>query len=119
MGCAVDVVIVDGSPDLLYLARVSIEHLERRWSRFLPDSDISRLNHAAGSTVHIDPATVVLLRAMVDGWRATQARSTRRCWRRWSASGMQPAGTILPLSRRFLTTHFVAVTSSACRWTGN
>jgi thiamine biosynthesis lipoprotein len=72
MGCAVDVVIVDGSPDLLYLARVSIEHLERRWSRFLPDSDISRLNHAAGSTVHIDPATVVLLRAMVDGWRATQ-----------------------------------------------
>ena len=71
MGCAVDVVIVDGSPDLLYLARVSIEHLERRWSRFLPDSDISRLNHAAGSTVHIDPATVVLLRAMIDGWRAT------------------------------------------------
>ena len=72
MGCAVDVVIVDGSPDLLYLARTSIDHLERRWSRFLPESDISRLNHAAGSTVHIDPATVVLLRAMVDGWRATE-----------------------------------------------
>ncbi len=72
MGCAVDVVIVDGSPDLLYLARTSIDHLEQRWSRFLPESDISRLNHAAGSTVPIDPATVVLLRAMVDGWRATQ-----------------------------------------------
>lgn len=71
MGCAVDVVIVGGTPDLLELARTSIEHLERRWSRFLPVSDISRINHAAGSTVHIDPATVVLLQAMLDGWRAT------------------------------------------------
>lgn len=71
MGCAVDVVIVGGSPDLLDLARMSIDHLERRWSRFLPASDISRLNHAAGSTVHIDPATVVLLQAMLDGWRVT------------------------------------------------
>jgi thiamine biosynthesis lipoprotein len=71
MGSTVDAVIVDGSPDLLYLARMSIDHLERRWSRFMPDSDITRLNHAAGSTVHIDPATVLLLQAMVDGWRAT------------------------------------------------
>ena len=71
MGCAVDVVIVGGSPDLVDLSRTSIDHLERRWSRFRPDSDISRLNHAAGSTVHIDPATVVLLQAMLDGWRAT------------------------------------------------
>ena len=72
MGCSVDVVIVGGSPDLLDVARTSIDHLERRWSRFKPDSDISRLNHAAGSTVHIDPATVVLLKAMPDGWRATR-----------------------------------------------
>ena len=71
MGCSVDVTVVGGSPGLLDLARASIDHLERRWSRFLPDSDISRLNHAAGSTVHIDPATVVLLEAMVEGWRAT------------------------------------------------
>jgi FAD:protein FMN transferase len=71
MGCTVDVAIVGGSADLLSLARTSIDHLERRWSRFEPESDISRLNHAAGSTVHIDPATVVLLQAMLDGWRAT------------------------------------------------
>jgi FAD:protein FMN transferase len=71
MGCSVEVLIVGGSPDLLHLARASIDHLEGRWSRFLPESDISRLNHAAGSTVHIDPATVVLLHAMTDGWRAT------------------------------------------------
>jgi thiamine biosynthesis lipoprotein len=71
MGCAVDVVIVGGTTQLLDHARTSIEHLERRWSRFLPDSDISRLNHAAGSTVPSDPATLVLLQAMLDGWRAT------------------------------------------------
>ena len=71
MGCSVEVLIVGGSPDLLQLASTSIDHLERRWSRFLPESDISCLNHAAGSTVHIDPATLVLLQAMLDGWRAT------------------------------------------------
>ena len=71
MGCSVEVVIVDGSPELLYLARMPIDHLERCWSRFLPESDISRLNHAAGSTVHVDPTTVVLLQAMLDGWQAT------------------------------------------------
>ena len=71
MGCTVDVVVVGGSPGLLYLARTSIDHLERRWSRFLPESDISRLNRAAGSTVPIDPATLVLVQSMVDGWRAT------------------------------------------------
>ena len=71
MGCSVEVLIVGGSSDLLDLASTSIDHLERRWSRFLPESDISHLNHAAGSTVHIDLATVVLLQAMRDGWRAT------------------------------------------------
>lgn len=71
MGCAVDVVVVGGSPRLLDLARTSIDHLERCWSRFLSESDISRLNHAAGSTVHVDPATMVLVQAMLDGWRAT------------------------------------------------
>ena len=71
MGCSVDVVVVGGPSSLLDLAKSSIDHLERRWSRFLPDSDLSRLNHAAGSPVHTDPATVVLLQAMLDGWRAT------------------------------------------------
>jgi len=71
MGCSVDVVLVGGSVALLDLARTSIDHLERCWSRFMSESDISRLNHAAGSILHVDPATVVLLRAMSDGWRVT------------------------------------------------
>ncbi len=71
MGCAVEVVVVGGSPEPLDLARTSIDHLERCWSRFQPSSDISRLNHTAGSTIDVDPATLVLVRAMGDGWRAT------------------------------------------------
>ncbi|MBK5332258.1 MAG: FAD:protein FMN transferase [Ilumatobacteraceae bacterium] len=71
MGCSVDVVLVGGPMALLDLARTSIDHLEQCWSRFTSHSDISRLNHAAGSTVHVDPATVVLLQAMLDGWRVT------------------------------------------------
>jgi FAD:protein FMN transferase len=71
MGCAVEAVIVGGPQDLLGVAASSIAHLEQRWSRFLPDSDISRINHAAGSTVRVDPATMVLFHAMLDGWRST------------------------------------------------
>ena len=71
MGCSVDVVLVGGSTELLDLARTSIDHLEECWSRFMSESDISRLNHAAGSILHVDPATVVLLQAMLDGWRIT------------------------------------------------
>lgn len=71
MGCAVDAVIVGGAPHLIDVAHRSIDHLEQRWSRFLPDSDISRINHSGGSSVHVDPATIVLLQAMVEGWRAT------------------------------------------------
>ena len=71
MGCSVDVVLVGGSMELLDLARTSIDHLEGCWSRFMSESDISCLNHAAGSILHVDPATVVLLQAMLDGWRVT------------------------------------------------
>jgi FAD:protein FMN transferase len=71
MGSSVDVVVVGGSAELLEQADEHIAHLERCWSRFLPHSDISRLNNAGGSPLRVDPATVALLKAMLDGWRAT------------------------------------------------
>lgn len=40
---------------------------ERRWSRFLADSDVSRLNAAAGSQVEVSQETLDLLDAC-DGW---------------------------------------------------
>ncbi|MCI4658220.1 FAD:protein FMN transferase [Cryobacterium zhongshanensis] len=45
--------------------------LERLWSRFLPDSDVSRLNVAEGAPVAVDPLTVRLIAAMLDGARLT------------------------------------------------
>lgn len=51
-----------------------LDHLEARWSRFLPTSDVSRLNLACGEPVQVDPATVTLVTTMVDAWRATGHR---------------------------------------------
>ena len=42
------------------------DRCEQLWSRFLPDSDVTRLNWAEGRTITVDPLTVRLLSAMLD-----------------------------------------------------
>ena len=64
-------VIVHGPLELVQLAREVVDDLERRWSRFLPDSEVSELNRRAGSWVAVSPATVELVGRAVEGWRAT------------------------------------------------
>lgn len=71
MGCAVEIEVVGGDEALLALARRLIDDLERHWSRFLPASDVSRLNAARGAPVAVDPSTLALLEAMVHGFIAT------------------------------------------------
>lgn len=71
MGCEAVVEIVGGPDHLGDLARSRLAHLERCWSRFLPGSDISRLNAAGGAPIVVDPATVTLLETMVHAWSAT------------------------------------------------
>ena len=71
MGCTAEVVVVGGAVDLLDHAREQIARLERCWSRFVADSDISRINRAAGCPVVVDPSTVRLITAMVSGWVVT------------------------------------------------
>lgn len=75
MGCAVQLELVgDDERDVvtgIALARDLINDLERQWSRFLPESDISRLNSAQGAMVTVNPATIELLHAMVQGYAAT------------------------------------------------
>lgn len=53
-----------------------VEHLERSWSRFIPTSDISRINRLGptGGALAVDPATFALLDAMVDGHEITTGR---------------------------------------------
>ena len=47
--------------DLLEVAEAEVERLEARWSRFRPDSDVSRLNRSAGQPVEVDADTLDLL----------------------------------------------------------
>jgi thiamine biosynthesis lipoprotein len=55
-------------------ARARLEQLERRWSRFLPDSEVSRLNDASGAPVVVSADTRGLVTRAVDGWRRTHGR---------------------------------------------
>ena len=48
MGSDVQIVAADASADMLATASEAVRDLERRWSRFRPDSEVSRLNAAQG-----------------------------------------------------------------------
>jgi thiamine biosynthesis lipoprotein len=71
MGTDAHLVVVGGSPAALEAARRRILLLERRWSRFRQDSEISRLNAAAGRAVIVSGETAELVAAAVEAWRWT------------------------------------------------
>lgn len=64
----------DGAEAMLDAAVDRIESLERRWSRFIPTSELSRLNAAAGSPVLLEPDTYALVERAVTSWEATAGR---------------------------------------------
>ena len=75
MGSDAHVHLVGGSPGLLGRARRRVEELEARWSRFRPDSELSRLNDGAGGDPQpVSAETVMLLERAVDAWRLTDGR---------------------------------------------
>ena len=57
--------------DALGTARHELSRLEERWSRFLPDSDISRLNRSGGNWVAVSTETIEMLEWCVRLWRRT------------------------------------------------
>jgi thiamine biosynthesis lipoprotein len=73
MGTDVHLVVVDGDADLLERARARIEDLELRWSRFLPDTELDRLNRAAGTgtPTALSAVTFDLIASAIDAWRDT------------------------------------------------
>jgi len=71
MGCTAHVVVVGGPRGLTTLARERLQALEARWSRFLPTSELSRLNAAAGTPCHVSPETFGLIERSIHGWAAT------------------------------------------------
>lgn len=68
------VVLVDPAESAEDYVRGRLAELERRWSRFLPGSDLSRLNTTAGSLMLVSPDTIVLLDTMQEAWRVTDGR---------------------------------------------
>ena len=74
MGTTFLVVVHSDDAALAAGAVAHIEDLERRWSRFLPDSELSVLNRTPGVPVIVSPDTFQVIRAAVDGSEATQGR---------------------------------------------
>jgi thiamine biosynthesis lipoprotein len=73
------VLVGDGlaADELAALSRRGVERLadlEARWSRFRPDSEISRLNLAQGGAQLLSPATYALVERAVAAWRLTDGR---------------------------------------------
>ena len=74
MGTTAHVVVVGGPPRLVGAAVEAIADLERRWSRFIPDSELNRLNRCAGQGMPLSEPTFDLLVRAVDAWHATAGR---------------------------------------------
>lgn len=75
MGTVAHVVVVGGDEArLIDRARRRLDDLERRWSRFLPGSEVSRLNRRPGRPVVVSPDTFTLVARSVDAWHATGGR---------------------------------------------
>jgi thiamine biosynthesis lipoprotein len=76
MGSEAHVIVVAGRDRSIFdaltaAARAYLDHLEQRWSRFLPDSDITRINLSSGRPVLVDTDTMTLFATMLEAWRLT------------------------------------------------
>jgi len=71
MGTTAHVLVTDGDDTHLDLAEARIEHLEARWSRFRADSELCRLNRAAGTPVVVSRDTALLVERCMVAWSRT------------------------------------------------
>ena len=74
MGTDAHVIVVGGPAGLEQHAQDRIAQLERRWSRFVENSEISTLNRYAGAPVKVSRETVELVERAIDAWRLTDGR---------------------------------------------
>jgi thiamine biosynthesis lipoprotein len=71
MGSQVHIAAFDAPTDVLSHGRAAIGVLERYWSRFRPDSEVSRINAAGGRPVTVSTTTATLIALAVRGWATT------------------------------------------------
>lgn len=75
MACRLHLVVNEpGRPAQVAEAVALVERLEARWSRFLPDSDLTRVNAEPGRPVVVAAETIALVDVMQEAWRRTQGR---------------------------------------------
>ncbi len=71
MGGDFHIDIVGEGNELMNSTIELLADLERKWSRFLPDSEISRLNWAEGQALKVSDETLLLVEKLIEGWNAT------------------------------------------------
>ena len=101
MGTTAHVIVTDGAPGLADRAVARLEELEARWSRFRPDSEISRLNERPGVPVVVSPETYQLIERALDGWRLTAGRFDPTLLRELRGGGVRPVVRALARKRRW------------------
>ncbi len=69
MGSDAHLIVVGGPLRLIDQAIDRIDDLERRWSRFQPDSEVSQLNRWAGIPVAVSAETITLVEHAIVAWR--------------------------------------------------
>lgn len=74
MGTEARLIATHADADVLERARERLAQLEARWSRFLPDSELSRLNRLAGRPVVVSSETFELVSRAIQGWYASDGR---------------------------------------------
>ncbi len=74
MGGRGHLVIHGAGEHLLDQGEARLRDLEAMWSRFLPDSDITRANTSAGTPVAVSADTIAVVQRALDGWRQTDGR---------------------------------------------
>lgn len=112
--CRIDIVSTD-APALLDSCVDLLNSLEQLWSRFIPTSDISRLNLAEGAPTYVDPRTATLIAAMQQACDLTNGSfNPTQLPDQVNAGDAQslatPGSTLLsPNSRSFTTLHDVVM----------
>ena len=74
MASTTHVVLVGADPGADDYARRRLRELDRRWSRFRQDSEVSRLNGSPEALLVVSEDTVRLVATMLDAWRVTDGR---------------------------------------------
>ena len=74
MGTTARLVVVGGPLGLVRDAAAHLARLEACWSRFVPTSDIARLNAAGGAAVPVDADTLLAVATALDACRRTAGR---------------------------------------------